>query len=277
VLFRSNPSGSLKDRASELVVADANRLGIKEIVCASTGNAASSLACLCASMGKKAVIFAPKQAPQAKLVQIRVHGAELHLVAGTYDDAFAAALEYSAQNDCLNRNTAYNPFTIEGKKTAGLEIWRQLGSVPDWIVVPVGDGVILAAIHKAFFDLLSCGIIEYLPKLLAVQAESSDAITSYWESSEYRDAANPMTIADSISVKAPSNAHGAVVALRESEGKAIRVHDDAILRDQKELARKTGVFAEPSAAATLSGLLGAIDNGWIEDDDKVVLLISGHG
>jgi len=84
-------------------------------------------------------------------------------------------------------------------------------------------------------------------------------------------------VADSISVKTPANAHGAVVALKESEGQAIRVHDDAILRDQKELARKTGVFAEPSAAATLSGLLGAIDNGWIEQNETVVLLISGHG
>ncbi len=272
-----NPSGSYKDRASQLVVADANRLGIDEIVCASTGNAASSLACLCASAGKKAVIFAPATAPQAKLVQIQVHGAELHKVQGTYDDAFAAALDYSATHDCLNRNTAYHPFTIEGKKSAGIEIYMQLGRVPDWIVVPVGDGVILAGIHKAFMDLLRAGIIERLPKLLAVQAESSDAITSYWESGRYQDALAPHTVADSISVKTPSNAHWALHALRESEGKAIRVSDEDILADQLELARTTGVFAEPSSAATLSGLKKALFNNWIFPGECVVLLITGHG
>ncbi len=272
-----NPSASLKDRASFLVVADAKRLGIKQIVCASTGNAASSLACLCAAAGKKAVIFVPATAPAAKLAQIRIHGAELNMVDGTYDDAFAAALKYSGRYECLNRNTAYNPLTIEGKKTAGLEIYLQLGEVPDWIVVPVGDGAILAGIHKAFSDLLSAGTIGQLPRLLAVQAASSDAITSYWESGVYRDAIKPDTIADSISVTTPANAHWAVRALRETGGKAIRVQDDIILRDQQELARLSGIFAEPSSATVLSGLKDAIEQGWIGRDDKVVLLVTGHG
>jgi len=272
-----NPSGSFKDRASELVVADAIRLGMEEIVCASTGNAASSLACLCAAAGKKAVIFVPAKAPAAKLAQIRIHGAELHSVAGTYDDAFAAALDYSASHNCLNRNTAYNPLTIEGKKSSGLEIYLQLGAVPDWIVIPVGDGVILAGIHKAFVDLLRAGIITRLPRLLAVQADSSDTITSYWESGIYHYAAHPLTVADSISVTTPSNAHGAVRALRETGGAAVRVSDVQILQAQKELARQTGIFAEPSSAAVLAGLLKAIQQGLAGPNDKVVLLITGHG
>ncbi len=272
-----NPSGSLKDRASQLVVAEANRLGVKDIVCASTGNAASSLACLCASAGKTAVIFAPASAPAAKLAQIRVHGAQLHLVNGTYDDAFRAAMMYSQMHECLNRNTAYNPFTIEGKKTAGLEIFCKLRKIPDWIVVPVGDGVILAGIYKAFYDLKECGFSDKLPRLLAVQAESSDAITSFWESGVYADAASPCTVADSISVKTPSNALMAVKALRACHGNAIRVSDEEILRDQRELAQKTGVFAEPSSAATLSGLKKALALGWIERSESVVLLITGHG
>lgn len=272
-----NPSGSFKDRASELVVADAIRLGINEIVCASTGNAASSLACLCAAAGKKAVIFAPAKAPAAKLAQIRIHGADLHSVAGTYDAAFAAALEYSASHACLNRNTAYNPLTIEGKKSSGLEIFLQLGAVPDWIVVPVGDGVILAGIHKAFVDLLRAGLSDKLPRLLAVQAASSDAVTSYWESGVYRDAANPMSIADSISVKTPSNARWAVRALKETRGQAIRVSDNQILKAQQELARQAGIFAEPSSAAALAGLQSAIEQSWIAPGDRAVLLITGHG
>jgi len=272
-----NPSGSFKDRASQLMVAEARRLGIDEIVCASTGNAASSLACLCASCGIKAVIFTPASAPVAKLTQIKVHGAELHRVEGTYDDAFAQAMDYSSSHECLNRNTAYHPLTIEGKKSSGLEIYLQLGSLPDWIVVPVGDGVILAGIHKAFVDLKRAGLIDRLPRLLAVQASSSDAITSYWESGSYRDAANPFTMADSISVKTPSNANWAVRALNETRGKAIRVSDGQILQAQIELARQAGIFAEPSSAAVLAGLQGALGQGWIAPGDRVVLLITGHG
>lgn len=273
-----NPSASFKDRASQLMVAEAKRLRIGEIACASTGNAASSLAALCASAGIRAVIFCPAGAPKAKLAQIKAHGADLHLVEGTYDDAFRSAMDYSANHECLNRNTAYHPLTIEGKKSAGLEIYHQNGcKSPDWIVVPVGDGVILAGIHKAFVDLKRSGQLVKLPRLLAVQAECSDAITSYWEKGEYQDAAAPDTIADSISVKTPSNAHWAVRALKETNGAAIRVTDVQISEARLDLARKTGVFAEPSSAATLAGLYKAKENGLIQDNEQVVLLITGHG
>lgn len=271
-------SGSLKDRASYLMVAEANRLNIKEIVCASTGNAACSLAAICAAADIKAVIFTPKSAPIAKLTQILIHGAELHKVDGTYDDAFREALLYSDSDLVLNRNTAYHPYTIEGKKTAGLEIYLQMQcEVPDWIVIPSGDGVILSGIHKAFLDLKRLGLISSLPHLLSVQSESSDAITSYWESGIYADAVHPATFADSISVKTPSNAHWAVKALRESAGKSIRVCDEEIHLAQHELAKYAGVFAEPSSSATLAGLKKALSQKWILPDETVVLLVTGHG
>ncbi len=273
-----NPSGSLKDRASYLMVAEANRLGIKEIVCASTGNAACSLSALCAAAGLKAVIFAPAKAPVAKLTQIKIHGADLHKVDGTYDDAFAKALAYSGSDASLNRNTAYHPFTIEGKKTVGLEIYYQMkGQVPDWIVVPTGDGVILSGVHKAFLDLQRSGLITRLPKLLSVQNESSDAITKYWETGIYQDAATPDTIADSISVKTPSNAHWALKSINESKGKSIRVSDAEIRKAQSKLAQDAGVFAEPSSSATLAGLQKAISQKWINTNECVVLLVTGHG
>ncbi|MDD4034146.1 MAG: threonine synthase [Candidatus Cloacimonetes bacterium] len=272
-----NPSGSFKDRASSLVVAEAKRLGIREIVTASTGNAASSLAALCAAAGLKAIIFTPAKAPVAKLVQIRVHGAELHKVEGSYDDAFAQALEYSTQHECLNRNTAYHPYTIEGKKTAGLELFIQMNGVPDYIFVPTGDGVILSGIHKAFSDLRQAGIIEQLPVLVAVQAESSDAISSYLENGYYRDAANPVTVADSISVKTPSAAHLAFRALKECGGMAIRVSDVEILSAQKMLAERSGIFCEPSSASTLAAYFKAKEQAWIRNGAKAVLMLTGHG
>ncbi|HPB19007.1 MAG TPA: pyridoxal-phosphate dependent enzyme, partial [Candidatus Cloacimonas sp.] len=273
-----NPSGSYKDRASQLVVADALQKGITEIVTASTGNAACSLACLGASAGLKVVIFAPQNAPPAKLIQIQVHNAELHKVDGSYDDAFIAALEYTKIHNCMCRNTGYHPLTIDGKKSAGIEIYIQNGyKVPDWIVIPVGDGVILTGIYKAFLDLQRAGITQNLPHLLCVQAESSDAITSYWETGNYHDAENPVTIADSIKVKTPALAHWSVKALIETDGKGIRVSDAEIQEAQLELAKYTGVFAEPSSSATWAGLKKTVTKRWVNADSDIVLLITGHG
>ena len=273
-----NPSGSYKDRASQLVVADALQKGVTEIVTASTGNAACSLACLGASAGLKVVIFAPQNAPPAKLIQIQVHNAELHKVDGSYDDAFKAALEYTKMHNCMCRNTGYHPLTIDGKKSAGIEIYIQNGyKVPDWIVIPVGDGVILTGIYKAFLDLQRAGITQNLPHLLCVQAESSDAITSYWETGNYHDAENPVTIADSIKVKTPALAHWSVKALIETDGKGIRVSDAEIQEAQLELAKYTGVFAEPSSSATWAGLKKTVTKRWVNADSDIVLLITGHG
>jgi threonine synthase len=162
-----NPSGSLKDRASFLVAAEAKRLGIDLIVAASTGNAASALAAVCASSGQQALIFVPQTAPKAKLVQMVLYGAKVVPVKGTYDDAFRLSLDYTAQRGGLNRNTAYHPLTIEGKKTAALEIWAQLGgTAPDAVLVSVGDGVILGGLHKGFVDLKRAGLIKRLPQLI---------------------------------------------------------------------------------------------------------------
>jgi threonine synthase len=273
-----NPSGSLKDRASFLVVAEAARLNEKTVVCASTGNAASSLAAVCAAAGRRAVIFVPQSAPRAKLVQMLLCGARVIPVRGSYDDAFRLSLDYSKRRGGLNRNTAYHPLTIEGKKTAGLEIFAQNGMrVPDAIVVPVGDGVIISGVYKAFHDLRAAGLCERLPRLIAVQAESSAAIHDYIVSGSFKPAPTPSTIADSISVSVPSNPDLARRAVLESGGFSLTVSDERIMQAQALLAREAGVFAEPAAAAAAAALLSdeareRFDPGW-----QIVLLVTGHG
>jgi threonine synthase len=274
-----NPSGSLKDRASFLVVAEARRIGEKRIVAASTGNAASALAAVCASTDREALIFVPASAPRAKLVQMILYGARVVPVRGTYDDAFALSLAYTERRGGLNRNTAYHPLTIEGKKTAGLEIWQQLGQrVPGAIVVSAGDGVILAGVHKAFVDLQRAGLIERLPRLVCVQAETSDAIHRFVKTGRYEDAARPTTRADSISVSCPSNARWARRAVLETGGISLTVSDEEILDAQRLLARTTGIFAEPAAAAAAAGL-AALQRGpdRLPRGEDVVLLVTGHG
>ncbi len=274
-----NPSGSLKDRASFLVTAEAKRLGEAQVVCASTGNAASALATVCASAGVQALIFVPEKAPRAKLVQMVLAGARVIPVKGTYDDAFKLSLEFTAKRGGLNRNTAYHPLTIEGKKTVSLELFEQLGlRAPDAVFVSAGDGVILAGLHKGFVDLQRAGLIDTLPRLFAIQAEKSDAIHRYVETGTYSDAPNPSTIADSISVSCPSNAHWARRAILETKGRTLTVTDSEILDAQAQLTAGSGVFTEPAGATAYAGLLKVqAGPGALPRDAQVVVLATGHG
>jgi threonine synthase len=271
-----NPSGSFKDRASFLVVAEANRINEDTVVTASTGNAASSLAAVCAAADKKAIIFVPESAPKAKLLQMFIYGADVRKVKGTYDDAFRLSLDYTEKNKGLNRNTAYHPLTIEGKKSAGLEIFIQNGfKAPDAVLIPVGDGVIISGIYKAFYDLKQAGIINKLPRLICVQAENSNAVHNFIQTGIYKNALNPKTVADSISVSAPSNAYMAAKAVKESNGFSVTVSDDEIMIAQRELAMSTGIFAEPSSSTVLAALKKSKD--MLNAKEQIVLLITGSG
>jgi threonine synthase len=273
-----NPSGSLKDRASFLVVAEANRIREKTIVTASTGNAASALAAVCAAAGRKAVIFVPAKAPRAKLIQMLLFGAHVIPVEGTYDDAFKLSLEYTAKKAGLNRNTGYHPLTIEGKKTVSLEIFAQNGfKVPDAVLVPVGDGVILGGVYKGFYDLKQAGLTAKLPRLICVQAETSAAIHHYIQTGQCTAAKQPVTIADSISVSMPCNAHMARKAVLESGGFSVTVTDKEILEGQRLLAQKAGIFAEPAASATVAALRKLRHTKQLGRREQVVLLLTGHG
>jgi threonine synthase len=269
-----NPTGSLKDRASYLVAAVARKFGIEEIVVASTGNAGTSMAGVGASAGLRVILFIPENAPRAKLVQALQYGARVIRVRGTYDRAYDLSLEYGRERGGLSRNTAYSPLTIEGKKTAAIEIYRQLGRLPDHIFVPAGDGVILAGIYKGFRDLRSLGVTDTIPTVHAVQAEGSCAISRAFKSGGFT-AEPAATVADSMCVAVPRNGYLAVTLLREYGGHCITVSDDAILEAQKRLASTAGLFAEPAGAAALAGCLKARDS--LPREATVVLLVTGHG
>ena len=270
-----NPTYSYKDRASILVALKAKELGINEIAAASTGNAGSSLAGICARLGLTAHIFVPKNIPEAKRIQIQSYGANIYIVDGDYDQAFDLCLEVSTKNNWYNRNTAYNPLTIEGKKSAAYDIFiNTKGNLPDYIFIPVGDGVIIAGMYKGFLELKKLGLIDRLPKLIAVQAEGSSAVVDFITSEvfEYRPA---NTIADSISAGAPRNLYMAANAVKESNGFGIKVSDDEILSAQKELAYKTGLLVEPSCASTFAAYKKVKNK--IDGNERIMLLMTGSG
>lgn len=272
-----NPTLSYKDRASSLVALKALQLDITEIAAASTGNAGSSIAGICARLGLRSHIFVPSKIPDAKRIQIQSFGANLFVVAGSYDDAFDLCLEVSSFNKWYNRNTAYNPLTIEGKKSAAFDIFISTkGNIPDIIFVPVGDGVIISGIYKGFTELLKMGWIEKLPKLIAVQSIGSNALVRFLEKGVFNfQPAN--TIADSISAGAPQNLYMAADSVKITDGKAISVTDDQIFSAQKIIAQTFGILSEPSSAASLAGYIMMSAAGEISSDEKVLLLITGNG
>ncbi|MDH5490967.1 MAG: threonine synthase [Myxococcales bacterium] len=273
------PTGSLKDRASAIVVQRARRLGRSPILTASTGNAGVALAAMARAAGIEAVILLPEGAPAAKIAQLRVFGARLCLVRGSYDDAFRLSKEAAAALGWYCRNTGQNPFTIEGKKTVSFEIAEALGwRAPGWIVVPVGDGNIITGVHKGFAELLALGWIDRMPRLLGVQAEGSSPIARAWERGDAQIVAGPAsTRADSICAGDPADGARALRAVRQTGGAFVRVSDASILEAIPALGREAAIFAEPAAAAAHAGLGAARASGVIDAGEEVLLLITGTG
>ena len=270
-----NPTASLKDRASAIGVVKAQELGTRIITCASTGNAASSLAGLAASVGRPNVIFVPQSAPKAKVAQLLIFGAQVIMVKGTYDQAFDLCLEASDEFGWYSRTTAYNPYLSEGKKTAALEICEQLSwQAPDRVFASVGDGCIIGGLHKGFKDLLALGFIEGLPKLVGVQAEGAAPLVRAWETGKFEPII-PNTLADSISVGVPRDRVKALRAVRESGGQYVAVSDEEILEAMRQLGREAAIFAEPAGAAGFAGLVKLADE--IDPRELIVVLVTGNG
>ncbi len=287
-----NPTASFKDRASAVVVARAREIRAKTVVTASTGNAGAALAGMSAAVGQQAIIFAPRSAPPAKVAQLLVYGAKVILVDGSYDDAFDLTVRAADEFNWYCRNTGYNPFTAEGKKTAAFEIWEWWNGEnreqnlenseaiihsPLTIFVSVGDGNIISGIHKGFKDLQALGWVEQIPRMIGVQAEGSAAIANAFHAgTEKIVPVSARTIADSISVDLPRDGVRAVRAARQTGGTYIQVGDDEILRAIAALGPQ-GIFAEPAGATAYAGLIKAVKQGIVKPEDPVLVLNTGSG
>jgi threonine synthase len=246
---------------------------------------------MAAAAGVPAVILAPKSAPPAKVAQLLIFGARVVLVKGSYDDAFDLTLEAAQAFGWYCRNTGYNPFTVEGKKTAAFEICEQftaaLGAetetaerwqVPDAVFVSVGDGNIISGLHKGFKDLAALGWIECIPKLFGVQSTGSAAIyNAFCSGKEEIIPVRADTLADSISVDLPRDGLRALRAATQTGGAYLAVEDEAILAAMADMARQEAIFAEPAAAASYAGLVKAVQQGLVSPEDKVVVLSTGSG
>jgi threonine synthase len=299
-----NPSASLKDRASAVAVARARAAKAKTIATASTGNAAAALAALAAAAGQSTTIFVPKTAPPAKIAQLLVYGSTVLALDGTYDQAFELCISACHEFGWYNRNTGYNPYMTEGKKTVSFEIAEQLARAiedaqgntvqremhsppagrrplfvaPDAVFVSVGDGCIVGGVHKGFKDLLALGWIDHMPRLFGVQSTLSAALYNAWRAGlRLPEPVQATTRADSINVNAPRDALKALNAVRQTGGAFLAVPDEEILAAILPLARQTGVFAEPAGAAAYAGLVQAVHRGLVHTQEAIVVINTGSG
>ncbi len=282
-----NPTASLKDRASAVAIMKAQELGAEIVTTASTGNAAAALAGLAASVGQKTVIFVPAAAPAAKIAQLLVYGATVLLVEGTYGDAFDLCLQASERFGWYSRNTGYNPYMAEGKKTVTFELIAQLyqqraADAPPitHLFVSVGDGCIISGVYKGLRDLMATGFLPQMPQIIGVQAEGSAYLYHAWANDENVLTKPPIsasTVADSISATLPRDRIKAMTAVRQTNGAFITVTDEQILAAIPALAQGSGVFAEPASAAAYAGFRKAVQSGLFGPDARVALILTGSG
>jgi threonine synthase len=278
-----NPSGSFKDRSAAVGVAWACEWGYPGVICASSGNAAGAAATYAARAGLPAYVVVSSRAPKSKLGVAVAHGARVFSVAGDFSHAFAAAREAAAEIGLVNVTTTYvNCYAYEGNKSVAYELYEQMDVVPEWVVVPVGSGPLLYGVWKGFRELRKFGLVDRIPRLLAVQPEGCAPIARAFAAGE--EEVKPWSRAETIVSGLDDPLQGyerdgtlTLMAVRESGGAALAVPDAEILEAGRVLAHEEGMFVEPAAAASLAGATVARRSGYIDGSGAVVCLLTGHG
>lgn len=275
-----NPTGSFKDRGMTVGVTRAIELGSKIVICASTGNTSASLAAYAAKAGLHCIVLVPSgKIALGKLAQALIHGAHVVLVKGNFDHALRIVRKLCSLYPLYLLNSI-NPYRLEGQKTLAYEVYEQLGyKIPDVVITPVGNAGNISAIWKGFKELKLLGLVDKVPRMIGVQAEGAAPLakTIQENSEELIRIPNPETIATAIRIGSPVNWKKAVVAIKESRGSVLTVSDEEILRAQQLLASMEGLFVEPASAASIAGLIKALNQGVIDRDGVIVCVATGHG
>ncbi|HEY7127712.1 MAG TPA: pyridoxal-phosphate dependent enzyme [Ktedonobacterales bacterium] len=250
------PTLSFKDRGAAVLIAKARELGAARVIADSSGNAGTAIAAYAARAGLACEVYVPASASPKKLKQMAAHGATVHAIPGSREDTAAAAIAAVERGGAFYASHVYNPFFFQGTKTYAYELWEQLGGAPEVLVLPVGNGTLVLGAYYGFNDLLKLGLIERLPRMLAVQAEGCAPLARAFAAGE-RDAApvvNIGTEAEGIAIAAPARHREILAAVRDTNGLILTVSDAAIEAARHDLARQ-GFYVEPTAAAPYAGLV----------------------
>jgi len=281
-----NPTWSFKDRPIAVGVAKGMEFGVEIAVTASSGNAAASLAAFSAKAGIKAVAFVPHFSGLGKVAQLMMYGARVVRLRwiGKEDPTVKMMREMALRYGWYPVPSfgPFNPYQFEGNKTISYEIAEQLGwTSPDWIMIPVGGGGLLAGSWKGFKEFKELGFISSLPKIAAVQPDGNAPLVRAFKQGkgpfEIEPWGEPHTIATGLEDPYPWDGDAALTAIRESRGTAVSVSDEEILKSQRLLAKREGIFAEPSGVASLAGMIKLVEEGFIDRGDKVAVLVTGGG
>ncbi|MFC4597273.1 threonine synthase [Cohnella hongkongensis] len=280
----ANPTGSFKDRPISIGMAKALEFGYDKIVIASSGNGAAAAAAYAARSGLAARVLVPESTPDEKVGQARFYGAAVERIPGPYSNCYAVAKRIAAEEGYYNLTTTFlNPYTVEGDKVVGLEIFRQLGrTVPDFVFAPIGDGPILVGIHRGFLELRRLFPELTVPRMAGIQAEGCSPIAKAFAAGTETVVADeaPSTIAGGICDGLNGYVKDGAWTLRhirESSGFSLAVSDERIAEAQAWLAADEGIFVEPSAAACIAGLARAVREGKVDASGRIVAVLTGHG
>lgn len=275
-----NPTGSFKDRGMTVGVTKALELNAKTVICASTGNTASSLAAYAAKAGLRCIVLIPSgKIALGKLAQAMMYGAMVIAVKGSFDDAFSMVMQVSTQFKVYLLNSI-NPFRLEGQKTAAFEVCNQLGlRTPDRVILPVGNAGNISAYWKGFKEFHALGFVDDLPKMIGIQATGASPIARAVKKRlhQIEPVGEPETVATAIRIGNPISWKKALNAIYESRGTAEIVSDKEIISAQKLLARKEGIFVEPASASSIAGLKKLAEAGELDKNDVIVCVATGHG
>lgn len=265
-----NPTGSFKDRGTTIEISKAMELGVQQVLCASTGNMGASVAAYAARAGIKATIYLPDFVGENKCKQMLAYGAEIKKIKGSYQEVVRLTQQMNKQKGLYL--TGDYPYRGEGEKSVGFEILDQLHfRTPDYIVCPAGNATLLSGVFKACREFKKVGLIEELPKLIAVQAEGCNPLVRAWQNkTKIREIKNPETIASAINCGKPVDGIKALLALKQTKGDAVAVTDKEMIVAMKELG-KEGLYVEPSGAASYAGAKK------LELKGEVVCVLTGHG
>lgn len=269
------PTGSFKDRGASVLVSKVRELGIKKVVIDSSGNAGAAVAAYCARAGIMCEVFVPAGTPVGKLASIRTYGAQLRLVPGTREDAARAA--FRAAFRTYYASHYWNPFFFQGTKTFAYEVCEQLGwRAPDVIVLPCGNGTLVLGAELGFRDLRAAKVIKKIPKIIAVQAANCAPIYQAFRSGKRRiPQIKPRpTLAEGIAIAEPLRASQIIDAVGKTGGSFLTVSEKEISDAGRDMGRR-GFFIEPTAAATIAGLIRYLERA--PKKETVVSVFTGHG
>jgi threonine synthase len=276
-----NPTGSFKDRGMTVGITRAVEIGAKRVICASTGNTSASLAAYAAKASLKSIVVIPSgKIALGKLTQALVHGAKIIQIKGNFDDALKAVVKLANSRREMYLLNSINPYRIEGQKTLAYEIFNQLGNqTPDTVIMPVGNAGNITAAWKGFTDLMALSMIKKMPRMIGIQAENASPITRAFKlkESQVQSISRPETVATAIRIGAPVSWKKALAAIYASKGLMETVSDDQILKAQKLLARREGLFVEPASATPIAGLQKLNAMGQFDKNEVIVCVATGHG